>query len=180
MDDQALVEGSVVFKDEDDPTTKTELVTAQHIANAIKSKGRTYSPGWTQSDGGSPRSSVLTPIQRHWQRTLRSGQHPVLAASKAPCISAVARSQGFARLLSNTLPPCAHNYIRMQISSIRSLCPHSWNICCIASSGAAGAKDELFSHEIHNTNDKQRDKQVANTSPSKQSVSGTEGRLVQR
>lgn len=25
MDDQALVEGSVVFKDEDDPTTKIEI-----------------------------------------------------------------------------------------------------------------------------------------------------------
>lgn len=61
MDDQALVEGSVVFKDEDDPTTKTESVTAQCITNAIKSKGRTCSPGQTQSDEGSPRSSVLIP-----------------------------------------------------------------------------------------------------------------------
>lgn len=30
MDDQALVEGSVVFKDEDDPATKTRVSTARH------------------------------------------------------------------------------------------------------------------------------------------------------
>lgn len=38
MDDQALVEGSVVFKDEDDPIIKTEVShsTVHHKCNKIK------------------------------------------------------------------------------------------------------------------------------------------------
>jgi len=38
MDDQALVEGSVVFKDEDDPGTKTEVShsTVHHERNNMR------------------------------------------------------------------------------------------------------------------------------------------------
>lgn len=38
MDDQALVEGSVVFKDEDDPTERTEVShsTVHHQHNTYK------------------------------------------------------------------------------------------------------------------------------------------------
>lgn len=110
--------------------------------------------------------------------TLSSRKHPALTAGKARCITAMARLPSLACLLSNTLLLCAQNYIRTQTSSVRSLCPHSWSICCIASSRSAWAKDELFSREIQNTKDKQGDEQVANTSPSKQSLYATEWRLV--
>lgn len=41
MDDQALVEGSVVFKDEDDPIIKTEVShsVVHHKCNKIKRHG---------------------------------------------------------------------------------------------------------------------------------------------
>ena len=142
----------------------------------------TCSPDWTRLHTQtrdllhSSQSSSL--IQRHVvASTLNSRKHPALMASKARYITATARLPSFACLLSNSLPLCAQNYIRMQTSSIRSLCPHSWKICCIASSSSAWAKDDLFSREIHNTKDKQGDEQVANTSPSKQSLCVTDGRL---